>query len=104
MSNAKGCRYLLIALVVWSVAGGLTPVKQHRRTALTIRGALLLIFAGYYIAYLTSQRELQWHLGTSCSRLLIQLWPAMLLLIFTATSEPVTGRVGIGCRVAQKGS
>lgn len=49
-----------------------------RRVAL----ALALQLAGLYVVYLTTPRDLTWHLDSSNLRLFIQLWPSMVLLYF----------------------
>lgn len=38
-----------------------------------------LMLAGYYVVYLLSPHDLNWHLGTSLVRLLLQLWSAAIL-------------------------
>ena len=47
-------------------------------TALT----LLLVVAGYWVVYLTTPFELGWHLGTTLGRLLLQLWPSFVFMLF----------------------
>src|SRR5262249_40307240 len=45
-------------------------------------GALVLagLLSGYYVVYLLSPYDLDWHLGTSLDRLLFQVWPTTLVL------------------------
>lgn len=70
---------LIVALGVW---------RRFRRATEASRGiaavafALLLQLSGYYFIYLTTERDLAWHLGTSNLRLFVQLWPSALLLFF----------------------
>jgi hypothetical protein len=104
---ADGGRYLLVAerFVQYfaSVAGGfivLLPLYvalrrggrgegqewrlgAGRSTALTV---LVGMVAGYYFVYILTPQDLAWHLRTSLPRLLIQLWPSMLFLIFMAAA------------------
>jgi hypothetical protein len=42
---------------------------------------ICIILAAYFGAYLTTPRELEWHLTTSFQRLLLQLYPSFLLII-----------------------
>jgi hypothetical protein len=40
-----------------------------------------LSLAGYYATYVISPYDLRWHLNSSLGRLLLQLWPSVLLLV-----------------------
>ena len=50
--------------------------------------ALLGTFAGYFFVYLTTPLPLKWLLETSLNRVLMQLWPSALLLVFLFTKPP----------------
>jgi hypothetical protein len=50
-------------------------------------GLLALMLAGYFAVYLTTPLNLSFQLQTSLSRLLLQLWPSAVFLIFMATSS-----------------
>jgi hypothetical protein len=63
---------------------------------MTLRsGALALIFtaAGYCMIYAVRSLDLSWLLDSSLDRLLVQLWPAIVFLVFLAAKtverEPV---------------
>lgn len=51
--------------------------------------ALLLIFAGYHIAYAVSPLDAAWHTLNSADRLLLQLWPSVLLAFFLTFRCPL---------------
>ncbi len=74
----------LLALVLGFVR------KQEARSRLW----LLLPVAGLLAAdvgvYLTTTADLGWHLATSNSRLLVQVWPAVLFVFFLLVRPPVT--------------
>ena len=54
-----------------------------------IGGMVLLGMAlSYYLVYVLTPRPLWWHLQTSLSRLLVQLWPLALLAIMLALRMP----------------
>ena len=72
---------LLLGLGVWSGFPRRT-IESRYLAAATL--ALALQLAGYYFIYLITERDLAWHLATSNLRLLIQLYPSTLLLLFTA--------------------
>lgn len=50
--------------------------------------ALLLMLGGHALVYLTMSDELPRHLNNSLERLLLQLWPAALFLLFAALRTP----------------
>jgi hypothetical protein len=50
--------------------------------------ALFLQLLGYFVIYLITPHDLLWHVNTSFERLLLQLFPAFLLLFFYATRSP----------------
>lgn len=74
---------LLLSLLVAAVAMGVS--RAGVRAAMFAAVTLMLIIAGYHFVYLTTPYDLIWHLTTSVDRLLMQLWPAALLALFSAT-------------------
>jgi hypothetical protein len=65
----------------------LTGVRPDVRDRMTLRsGALALIFtaAGYCMIYAVRSLDLSWLLDSSLDRLLVQLWPAIVFLVFLA--------------------
>ncbi len=42
---------------------------------------LTVMYAGYFVVYLTTPSDLTWHLETSLPRLLAQVWPSLLFLV-----------------------
>lgn len=46
----------------------------------TIVSIVALVALGYYGVYLVTPQTLEWHLETSMDRLLLQLWPSLLLI------------------------
>ena len=59
-------------------------------TVLALCGALALVFtaAGYFTIYLVRPLDLAWLLDTSSDRLLLQLWPGIVFVIFLACRAP----------------
>ena len=56
-----------------------------------IRGLAVLgvMVLGYVVIYATSAPDLVWYLNTSQQRLILQLWPAFIFLLFLLTGDPV---------------
>jgi hypothetical protein len=77
--------YMVLILAAYALLVGRPPVE--RRTPGVVGPALLLAFmaVGYYLVYLTTPYDLAWHLRTSSSRLVAQLWPLTLFALFLAT-------------------
>ena len=49
---------------------------------------LILMMAGYFCVYLITPYDLTWHIKCSMHRLLIQLWPSVLLTYFMIVDAP----------------
>jgi hypothetical protein len=68
-----------------------TWVSDATRKAAWLRSgalAVLMTLAGHALVYLTMSDELPRHLNNSLERLLLQLWPAALFLLFIALRTP----------------
>jgi hypothetical protein len=83
----------LLAAYAWLV-GRRESGPGDRATVRTGAVALALSGVGLLLVYVTTPRDLAWHLSTSLDRLLVQLWPATLFVLFLSLREPgvrVTG-------------
>ena len=61
---------------------------QRRRDVLFCSTVALLLFGGYFFVYIITPNDLTWQLQTSLSRLYVQIWPILLLAIWTALRAP----------------
>jgi hypothetical protein len=43
---------------------------------------LALMLVSYYLVYVTTPFDISWHVSTSIDRLLVQLWPSLVLMVF----------------------
>jgi hypothetical protein len=77
--------WLLIAYLAASWVSVETRKASWLRTGAV---AVLLTLAGHAVVYLTMSDELPRHLNNSLERLLLQLWPAALFLLFIALRTP----------------
>lgn len=75
-------------LFVYAWLLGFKTERAGRVTLLTLAAVLSSILAGYFFIYVTTPRDLEWHLTYSLDRLLIQLWPSFVLLFFLAVRPP----------------
>lgn len=66
-----------------------TPISGELRPAYVAGSAMLFIQAvGYYGIYLITPYDLAWHLSFSSTRVLIQVFPALVFLILTHSRTP----------------
>ena len=58
----------------------------------TAARALGLTLAGYLVIFLITPHKLEWQMGTAGGRLLLQLWPSALFVLFMAIRDPFSDR------------
>ena len=58
--------------------------SESARVMVAVLGLMLLSF---YVVYVLTPYEIVWHITTSFDRLLVQLWPALVLAVFVETGE-----------------
>lgn len=78
---------LPLFILYFYLAGAGDEQEGTRRRFLP--AALALILAGYFLVYISTPKDLAWHLKTSLSRLLIQLWPGFIFYFFFLVKAPV---------------
>jgi len=71
----------MIPLFLLVLLRGIDRRILHHAGWLIGASAILLSLAGYYAIYVISPYDLRWHLNSSLGRLLLQLWPSVLLLV-----------------------
>jgi hypothetical protein len=76
----------LYALALVAVGWGLGPGRPAMGLRLA-RLAPLAMLASYFVTYLLTPRDLDWHLESSLNRLLYQLWPMALLAVAVSTTR-----------------
>ena len=81
----EGAPYAIVAAGSAWFLGVRRPASHPARFVLL---ASLLMLTGYLGVYLTTPRDLDWHLGSSLDRLLIQLWPLALLGLGAVATPP----------------
>jgi hypothetical protein len=75
-------------LVFYSLLQGIDSEQLRKRSTIISICTVGLTLAGYFCVYLTSPYDLDWHLRTSLHRLLLQLWPSAVFLIFLLVRTP----------------
>ena len=67
---------------------GLARRRELRRAAVALAVAVALAGAGYYVIYVISPYDLEWHLQSSLDRVFMQLWPTLVLALFVIMRSP----------------
>ncbi|MDA1183470.1 MAG: hypothetical protein O2930_02350 [Acidobacteria bacterium] len=70
------------------VASALVAVTRIGRSTRSILAVIGVMFAGYYGIYLLTSMEIEWLVMTTVDRLLVQVWPALVLAAFLTDDEP----------------
>lgn len=79
--------HVIILPLCWFFLG---KARDYPRLALGGAMATIgLVLAGYLAVYLTTPHDVTWHMKTSADRLLMQVWPAMLLVLFLNLGDPL---------------
>jgi len=75
-------------LALYLVLSGTEFNRKDKVNILHVLLVTLVTLGGYFLIYLITPHNLEWHLITSLNRLFIQLWPAIILITFVAARTP----------------
>jgi hypothetical protein len=75
-------------LAIYLLVVGIRRKSPDAQTLTTGTLALLFTAAGYFVIYLLRPLDLMWLLETSGDRLLLQLWPGIVFVVFLAARAP----------------
>jgi len=78
-------KLVAVAVPVYWIGTGNCQDAAARRARIFFGVTLAMLLAGYFAVYLTTPRDLAWHLSSSMTRLAAQLWPALVALVFLAS-------------------
>jgi hypothetical protein len=76
-------------------AATLVAVTRMGRSARAILGVIGIMFTGYYGIYLLTSMEIEWLVMTTFDRLLVQVWPALVLAAFLTDDEPASADAAV---------
>lgn len=80
-----------VPLLIFIIYGLLVGIKKENLDNRSIPMFLILgfiLFIGYFIIYILSPHNLNWHIKHSLGRLCLQLWPSILFVFFIITPSP----------------
>jgi len=78
----------IILLAACLVLAGRESDPGDRDGIVTGWALVLFTLAGYFLVLVVTPHDLNWHLLTSLNRLLLQLWPAAIFLVFMSARTP----------------
>ncbi len=73
--------YPLILVALLAVTLRIESDRRRAAAVWTAATTLVLMLASYLTAYLVTPLDLNWHIATSMDRLIVQVWPVMLLTL-----------------------
>ena len=76
--------FIPLFIIFW----GFSSNKQNRRGIQNTMYILIFMLVGYFLVYIITPHELNWHLNTSLGRLFLQLLPSAIFLFFMAIANP----------------
>lgn len=80
--------YPIPLLLIHLVVSRIGKPRQASNSAWMMPALVLLgMMGGYYLVYLMSPYDLQWHIGSSLARLVLQIWPTALVLYSVASAQ-----------------
>jgi hypothetical protein len=88
---------VVLLLALFGLGMGIRIRKTEQIPIANLGLTILVVIAEYFFTYIMTPRDLPWQIGTSMDRLLLQVFPAILLLFFlmikmdtpnTSTGEP----------------
>jgi hypothetical protein len=80
----------LFMIAIYGLIVGLDKSTDRSQPAMAAIIAVLLQVAGYFMIYILTPHDLEWHIRTSLYRLIIHVFPSFLLIFFLATTDPET--------------
>jgi len=90
---------LVLLVFHFAVKGKRDAHASHRNYTSVLTLAFML--AGYFAIYVITPYDLYWHLRFSLNRLLLQLWPCAIYLVFLAIVPKVAHKSQIGTKFGE---
>lgn len=91
-------------LLVYHGLAGREVNPQDLRGIVTGWVLVFLALAGYFFVLVVTPHDLKWHLLTSLNRLLLQLWPLAIFLVFMSARGPGPAPAGTPAVKQKKGA
>jgi hypothetical protein len=85
---SRGLLIPLLGMAAYLLLAGRGRAAPAWQVAAAPALLLALMLGSYFAVYLVTPHDLEWHLKTSLSRLLMQLWPMALFVYFLTVAAP----------------
>ncbi len=96
LNLGSGISHPLILLAILAILVRWKIEERYKRPSLIAAAVLLLVFLSYCLVYLITPYGLAWQVQSSFDRLLLQIWPSVLLVFFIqlrSVADPVAAAV-----------
>lgn len=80
----------ILLLAVYGLIVGMDRTQNKGQPIPAAASAILLQLTGYFLIYVITPHDIHWHLNTSLYRLMIHVFPSMLLVFFVSIAGPET--------------
>lgn len=82
LNLGSGVTHPLILLAVLAILVRWQADERYKAPSLIATAVLVLVFLSYCVVYLITPYGLAWQVQSSSDRLILQLWPSVLLVFF----------------------
>lgn len=79
---------LIPLLLIYGIIMGISIPRNQKTAVMSLALRITLLTGIYFLVYLFTPKDLVWHLSTSMERLVTQIFPSFILLIFLVVSPP----------------
>jgi hypothetical protein len=96
LNLGSGISHPLILLAILAILVRWKIEERYQQPSLIATAVLLLVFLSYCLVYLITPYGLAWQVQSSFDRLLLQIWPSVLLVFFIqlrSVADPVAAAV-----------
>ena len=80
--------HIISLLIVYFLISGIDRSFFVKRGIASHVILMLLMIGGYFFSYFISPFNLKWHMNASLARLIVQLWPTWIFLVFYCVKGP----------------
>jgi hypothetical protein len=88
-------RLNMFLIAIYGLIVGVDKTNHRSQPLIAASMAIFLQLAGYFLIYVLTPHDLNWHLRTSLYRLMIHVFPAMLFTFLVSITDPETIFAGV---------
>ena len=80
----------ILLIAVYGLFIGLEKSNNRKQSVIAAMIAVFLQLAGYFLVYVLTPHDINWHLRTSLYRLMVHIFPSALFIFFVSVTDPET--------------